>query len=256
MSSHLRLEVEGAVATLKIDRPEKRNAMSLEMWAAIPDLIDRVDGDEHIKVLVVRGDDHFSAGADISEFATVRSGAAGGRAYNATVDAAEVAVADLAKPTIAAVTGFCIGGGCELALACDMRIASEEARLAITPAKLGLVYTLRSTRTLVETVGPAWARQILFTGDQLDARQALQIGLVNEVHPRADLNGRVQEVATTIAERAQVAVRSSKDIVRRVLDGQLDEDDSVHALYEAGYASDDYAEGVAAFAAKRTPDFG
>ena len=243
------------IATLTINRPEKRNAMTLAMWQALPDLMADVEDDPAIKVLLVTGGAHFSAGADISEFRTVRKGATGGRTYNAAVEAGETALAELTKPSIAVVHGFCIGGGCELALACDVRLAGDGARFAITPARIGLVYSMSGTRRLVDTVGPAWAKQILFTGDQMSAEQALRIGLVNEVHPSEELDGRARELASSIATRAQTSVLSSKAIVGRILRGQQTEDAGVEAMYEHGYTSRDYAEGVAAFVEKRTAVF-
>ncbi len=248
----LRLEIEDAVATLTIDRPSKRNAMSFEMWSAVPRLLDKVAADDAVRALVIRGTDHFSAGADISEFATLRADAAGAERYGAAVLAGERAIADLPKPTIAAIDGVCVGGGCEIALACDMRVAAPGARFGITPAKLGIVYNFTSTKQLVDVVGPAWARQILFTAEILDADTALRIGLVNEL--TEDPVGRALELAATMAARAQVSVRGAKRIIAKITEGEH-EDDEVRALYAESVQSADYAEGVAAFLEKRTPRF-
>jgi enoyl-CoA hydratase/carnithine racemase len=252
-AEYLRLAVDGRVATLTIDRPARRNALSYGMWSALPSVAERVRADADVRVLVVRGTDHFSAGADISEFETLRRGPEGAARYGAAVHAGERAIATLPVPVIAAVSGFCIGGGCEIALACDLRVAAENARFGITPAKLGIVYNFTSTRQLVDTVGPAWAKQILFGAELVDAATALRIGLVNEVH--ADLDGRVAELAEGIASRAPVSVRGAKQIVGRVVGGQTEEDDAVRALYDEAVLSPEYAEGVAAFLAKRPPVF-
>ncbi|MFI9812757.1 enoyl-CoA hydratase/isomerase family protein [Saccharothrix variisporea] len=249
----LRLDTSGPVATLTIDRPAKRNAMSYEMWSALPGLMATVAAAPEVRVLVVRGGEHFSAGADISEFSTLRAGASGAARYSEAVHNGERAIATLGKPTIAAVNGFCVGGGCEIALACDLRIASSGARFGITPAKLGIVYNFTSTKQLVDVVGPAWAKQILFSGELIDAATALRIGLVNEVHD--DLDARVKELSEVIASRAQVSVRGAKEIVNRVTAGQVEEDAAVQALYDAAVHSAEYAEGVAAFLEKRTPRF-
>ncbi|MCE7008680.1 enoyl-CoA hydratase-related protein [Kibdelosporangium philippinense] len=249
---HVKVETAGAVATLTIDRPDKRNAMSLEMWSAIPGLLGSLD--PAVRVLLIQGGEHFSAGADISEFETLRSSADDAARYSEAVHAAERAITTLAKPTIAVINGFCIGGGCEIALACDLRIAADNARFGITPAKLGIVYNFTSTKQLVDAVGKAWAKQILFSGDIIDAATALRIGLVNELHPASDLDARAKELAATIAGRAQVSVRGAKTIINRIADGEQ-EDDSVHALYDEALHSADYAEGVRAFLEKRSPKF-
>ncbi|MBP2335235.1 enoyl-CoA hydratase/carnithine racemase [Saccharothrix coeruleofusca] len=251
----LRLDLSGPVAVLTIDRPAKRNALSFEMWSALPGLLKRVQDDDAVRVLVVRGGEHFSAGADISEFATLRRGAEGAARYGEAVHNGERAIVELGKPTIAAVAGFCVGGGCEIALACDLRVAADNARFGITPAKLGIVYSLTSTKQLVDVVGPAWAKQILFSGELVDAATALRIGLVNEVVAAGQLEARVAELASTIASRAQVSVRGAKRIVARIMGGQSEEDDAVRALYDEAAHSAEYAEGVAAFLEKRPPRF-
>lgn len=251
----LSLSTAGAVAVLTIDRPEKRNAMNFEMWSALPGLLEKVSADDSVRALVIRGTDHFSAGADISEFSSLRSDPAGARRYGAAVHEGERSIATLGKPTIAAVTGVCVGGGCEIALACDIRIAAADARFGITPAKLGIVYSATSTKQLVDAVGPAWARQILFTGELVDAATALRIGLVNELHPSDAVVPRATALAETMASRAQVSVRGSKTIISRITEGVFDEDETVLALYEASVTSADYAEGVQAFLEKRPPRF-
>jgi enoyl-CoA hydratase/carnithine racemase len=250
----LRLTITDRIATLTIDRPRRRNAMNYDMWSALPGFVNDVK-ESDARVFVIRGTEHFSAGADISEFATLRNGPDGARYYSAAVHAGERAIATLPLPTIAAITGFCIGGGCEMALACDLRIAADNATFGITPAKLGIVYNFTSTRQLVQAVGPAWAKQILFTGDLIDASTALRIGLVNETHPVDALADRVTELANRIAGRAQVSVHGAKQIITRIGEGQTDEDDDIRALYDTAVLSAEYAEGVAAFLAKRDPVF-
>jgi len=252
---HLKLTINDQVATITIDRPRRRNALSFAMWSAIPELIDAVRADEAVRVLVINGTEHFSAGADISEFATLRAGAEGARRYGAAVHDGERAIAALDIPTIAAISGFCIGGGCEIALACDLRIAAEDARFGITPAKLGIVYSLTSTKQLVDAVGPAWAKQILYTADLIDASTALRIGLVNELCPTVELRGRVAELAAHIASRAPVSVRGTKQLIGRITDGRHTEDEEAQALYEKAVLSAEYAEGVDAFLTKRQPRF-
>ena len=252
----LSLSTAGAVAVLTIDRPEKRNAMSFEMWSALPGLLEKVAADDSVRALVIRGTDHFSAGADISEFAyaAVRPGGRRGAMARPCTRASGRSPrwASRRSPPI---TGVCVGGGCEIALACDIRIGADDARFGITPAKLGIVYSATSTKQLVDAVGPAWARQILFTGELVDAATALRIGLVNELHPADAVVPRAVALAETMASRAQVSVRGAKTIIARITEGHFDEDETVLALYEASVTSDDYAEGVRAFLEKRPPRF-
>jgi enoyl-CoA hydratase/carnithine racemase len=252
---HLRLAIDGRVATLTIDRPARRNAMSFAMWSALPGLMKQVSAAPDVRVLIIAGTGHFSAGADISEFATLRAGADGARRYGAAVHAGERAIAELEIPVIAAISGFCIGGGCEIALACDIRMAAQDARFGITPAKLGIVYNLTSTKQLVDAVGPAWAKRILFSADLLDAPTALRIGLVEELVPGGELPSRARELAERIASRAGVSVRGAKQIVAKITDGHYAEDDAVQAIYDEAVLSPEYAEGVAAFLEKRPPAF-
>ncbi|GGS14491.1 enoyl-CoA hydratase [Actinokineospora fastidiosa] len=252
---HLVLTTDGPVATLTIDRPAKRNAMNYEMWSAIPSFAAEVAADPAVRALVIRGGENFSAGADIGEFQDLRRDAEGARRYQVAIHAATTALAELPKPTIAAITGFCIGGGCELALACDLRLSADDARFGITPSKLGIVFSLPSTKQLVDVVGPSWAKQILYTGEIIDAPTALRIGLVNELHPADALAKRARDLAELMASRSQVTIRGAKAIVGRIIDGQTTEDEAVHALYEGSVTSADYAEGVAAFLEKRQPRF-
>lgn len=253
MSEALRLEFADQIATLTIDRPAKRNAISYQMWSEFPEIAAEVDKSD-AAVLVVRGGEHFSAGADISEFQTLRAGAEGAARYSEAVHSGERALSGISVPTIAAISGFCIGGGCEIALACDIRLSADNATFGITPAKLGIVYHFTSTQQLVNAVGPAWAKQILFSAEFLDAATALRIGLVNEVHPVSELDGRVAALAATIRDRAMVSVTGAKTIVNAIQDGSGDGPE-IDELYAKAHASAEYAEGVSAFLEKRKPDF-
>ncbi len=255
--AHLRLEWDGPLATLMIDRPARRNAFNLAMWRAIPDLVSTVEQSGSARVLLVRGagDGAFSAGADIAEFTTVRGPGEPAQAYGAAVHAAERALAGLTKPTVALIQGWCVGGGCELALACDLRIADEAARFGITPSKLGIVYNQTSTARLVQVVGPAWARYLLLTGELVDAAQAARIGLVHEVHPVGSAAPAAVRLATTLAGRAPVSLAGAKQFIGRAAAGTASEDDWAHRWYARSAASPEYAEGVAAFVGKRPADF-
>ena len=158
-------------------------------------------------------------------------------------------------PTIAAIEGFAIGGGTQVAVACDLRVCGESSRFGVTPARLGIVYALGSTERLVEVVGPAWARWILLTGELLDSATALRIGLVHEVVPDDAVLERAGSLARLVASRARVSVRGGKALIDRVATGRLEVDDEVRAIYEESLTGPEYREGVAAFLEKRAPDF-
>jgi enoyl-CoA hydratase/carnithine racemase len=256
-SEHLRVSVEAGVATVLLDRPDKHNAISYAMWQAFGRLMPVLADDDEIDVVVMRGTPGgpFSAGADIAEFTTLRSDPVGAEQYGLAVEAGEQAIIRFPKPTIALVEGFAIGGGTQLAVACDLRVCGESSRFGVTPAKLGIIYALPSTARLVQTVGSAWARWILLTGELVPADVALRIGLVHEVVPDDVVAQRVGAVARTVASRARVSLRGGKAMVDRSVAGRFDEDGEVLELYHESWTSAEYAEGVAAFLGKRPPDF-
>jgi enoyl-CoA hydratase/carnithine racemase len=244
----LRLEQHGAVARLLIDRPDKRNALNFAMWRAIPDLVAQAMADDAVRVLILTSATPglFCAGADIEDFSDAK-------ANQQAIRASQYALAHAEKPVIAAIDGDCIGGGCGLAMACDIRISGPKARLGITPAKLGIVYSLFDTKLLVDLVGPAQAKRILFSGALLTAQEAARIGLVEEI--ASDPVKAALALAETIAANAQHSIRSSKAIIRRIVEGQPDDDAETLAMFADAFALPDFAEGVAAFREKRPPRF-
>ena len=254
---HLDVTRDGGVVTIAFTRPDKHNAISYAMWHAFGRLMPVLAEDDGCDVVVVRGTPGgpFSSGADISEFSTLRADPEGARLYGEAVEAGEQALIRFPKPTVALIEGFAIGGGSQIALACDLRVCETGSRFGITPAKLGIVYALGSTARLVEVVGPAWARWILFTGDLLDAETALRIGMVHEVVEPGAVEERAYGLARTMAARARVSLVGGKEMVARAAAGRLDEDADVVAAYARSWTSAEYAEGVAAFLAKRSPDF-
>lgn len=255
MNNGLEFDTDGAVARLRFARPAKKNAVTYDMWAAIPDIVAEVEAAPKAKVLVVAGSGtDFSAGADISEFGELRSTADGAARYDNVVDAAVRALGAMAKPSIAAISGDCIGGGCQLAVACDFRFALSDARFGITPARLGIVYDFHSTRQLVALVGPAHTRYLLLSGRLISASRAAEIGLVNEVAD--DLDRHVEEFVATLCARSQTSVRGMNRIIGRIADGQRETDAEVEGIRSEAIHGADYAEGVGAFLERRRPDFG
>ena len=252
----LLLHRDGPVATLTINRPDRLNAVTFAMFSRLPALLAEAEADGGVRVLVLRGAGRksFSAGADISEFETARTTPEQAAVYDDAVLAAEEALATFPAPTIAAIHGHCYGGGCALALACDLRFASSGARFAITPAKLGIVYPLRATKRLVDAVGPSRAKFILMSGIDIDAARAAAIGLVDEVDD--DVDAAVGDFVAILAARSGVTQRAAKQTVARILDGATADDDAQAALRDASLASPDYAEGVRAFLERRPPKFG
>lgn len=252
---HLSVTRDGGVVTIAFTRPDKHNAISFAMWHAFGRLMPALAEDDGCDVVVVRGTPGgpFSSGADIGEFTTLRADPDGARRYGEAVEAGEQAVIAFPKPTVALVEGFAIGGGSQIALACDLRVCEPRSRFGITPAKLGIVYALPSTARLVEVVGAAWARWILFTGELVDAETALRIGLVHEVVDAVE--ERAYALARTMAARARVSLVGGKEMVARAAAGRPEEDEEVLRVYQSSWTSSEYAEGVAAFLAKRAPDF-
>ncbi len=252
----LLLRRAASAAVLTINRPERHNALTFGMFRRLPGLLAAAAELPGIRSLVLRGAGtlSFSAGADITEFAAVRATADQGAAYDEAVAAAEEAIAGFPYPTIAQIHGYCYGGGCGLALACDVRFAAPDARFGITPAKLGIVYPLRSTKRLVDLVGPSRAKIILMSGAEFGADRALSFGLIDEIAD--DPGDAVSSFAALLATRSAVTQRAVRQTVQRILDGQSFDDDEQGRLRDAALAGPDYAEGVRAFLERRPPSFG
>ena len=247
----LRLERAGATARLLIDRAAKRNAFTQAMWDALPNLLAEAMDDPAVRLLVLQSAEPgiFCAGADIGELLD-RSGDAEWRAANqAAIACAQHELARAPKPTIAFVDGDCVGGGCGLALACDLRVATARARFGITPARLGLVYPLHDTKLLVDLVGPAQAKRMLFTGQLIGADEAQRIGLIELIADAPD------DLIAAITAASSHSARETKAMVRRILDGQTDDDAETSAIFAAAFTLPDFHEGVRAFVEKRRPEF-
>ncbi len=252
----LLIREEGGIGRLILNQPEKRNALSQEMWQWVARRVQEAEADPAIKLLVLQGAGGcFAAGADISEFESAYATRQSTASYAADIAAAMDGLAGCAKPSLAMIQGACVGGGMGLALACDLRFAAEDAKLGITPAKLGLVYPLGDTKRLVEAVGPSHAKDLLFTGRLLDATEARAIGLVNRVVPSVMLEQTVSDYAAQVSANSQWSIRAIKKMVKRALGGQqMDDADSLDAFLDA-VESPDFVEGRNAFREKRKPKF-
>lgn len=249
---------DGNVGYVIFNNPERRNAMSLEMWEATTRLMNDYARDDSIRVVVLTGagDKAFVAGADISKFGDERASEEGVRKYNDAVEAAYASVHEFPKPTIAMIRGFCVGGGMGIASCCDLRIASEDARFAVPAAKLGLGYGYPGVKRLMDIVGPSFTKEIFFTARLFDVMEAVEMGLVNRVIENGELEFYVKDYAATIAANAPLTVDSIKFIVGEACKDELKRDmKRCEDMVNACFKSEDYKEGRAAFMEKRKPVF-
>ncbi|HXH84229.1 MAG TPA: enoyl-CoA hydratase [Candidatus Tectomicrobia bacterium] len=254
----LRVEHDGPIATVVFDRPRVRNAISLAMWAGIARVTEGLAKDDAVRAIVYRGagTEAFASGADISEFAEHRKDTETALRYNAITAAAYAAVRECPKPTVAMIHGFCMGGAMGLAVACDLRFAAEGARFGIPAARLSIVYPPDAVGWLVELVGPAYAKDILYSARVVDAREALAIGLIQRLVPAADLERTTHEYLKTVADNAPLSVRGSKAAIHAWLAGLTDERrEALRGLAIEAIESEDYREGTRAFLEKRRPTF-
>lgn len=247
------VDVAGAVGTITLDRPSKRNAVTYDMWVALDAACHRLAADPEVRVVVLRGaGDHFCAGADITELLADR--APGAPTFMHVNMASEHALATLPKPTIAVVQGDCIGGGCALAIDCDIRLAVDGARFGITPAKLGIVYPPASLERSVRLLGPA-AKRLLFTGDLIDATEAHRIGLVDELLGAAAVESRLAELCATLTQRSLLTQAATKEMIAAVTEHGVVSADLAETWAREVMLSGEMAEGVAAFEGRRAPMF-
>ena len=249
---------EGAVGHIVFNNPDRHNAMSLDMWrggeAAIRELCDA--GDVRVIVLTGAGDKAFVAGADISRFGEERDSKAAIDEYNASVRNFQDALTHAPMPTIAKIGGYCIGGGLAIALCCDIRIATDDSRFAVPAAKLGLGYAANGIERLMQIVGPSFAMEIFYTARQFDAAEALTMGLVNRVMPRAEIDDYCDGYTARISENAPLTIRAVKTAVNENLKPPSERDTALcDAQVNACFNSQDYIEGRTAFMEKRKPQF-
>ena len=254
---HTIFETAGSIATLTFNRPEARNAMTWAMYEALVEACERVDADESIRVFVLRGagGKAFVAGTDISQFQTFRD-RQDGLKYEERLDHVLDRIERVAKPTIAQVEGVAVGGGCAIAMVCDLRIATPQSSFGIPIARtLGNCLSGASYSRLVDLAGPAVVKDLMFTGRLIDAAEAHAIGLVNRIVAADEIGAAVERLAREIAANAPLTLRATKEMIRRVLEKRRLAAGDDADLVELCYTSDDFHEGVAAFLAKRKPQW-
>jgi enoyl-CoA hydratase len=249
---------DGPVGTIVISNPDKFNAMTSDMWRALPEALAQLDADTEIRVIVLTGDGEkaFVSGADISQFDEQRTDPAALAAYNAAVDAAYMAPVKTGKPTLAKIRGICIGGGLGLAAACDIRICADDARFRMPAGRLSLGYSQAGVKRFAALIGVQNTYDIFYSARIFDAQDALRMGFVARVVPAAELDAAVAAMAATMAENAPLTAKAVKLAMNASLDNPAERDaPAVREAVEACNLSEDYREGVRAFAEKRRPDF-
>ncbi len=252
------VQKHGAVGWIVFNQPAKRNALSNAMWRGIPEAMRQFDADREVRCVAFRGagNQAFSAGADISEFEQIRAQKASVAEYDDLLDRVLHSIQDSRKPSLAMIYGYCLGGGLEIALACDLRYCGQSAQFGIPAAKLGLGYNVEGHKRLLETVGHARAREIMFLGRRYSAQEALQIGLVHEVFADADLESRVADILSTLAGNAPLSIANSKTVFEEYVKSRGEPDEkAMHAALSRCANSRDYQEGRRAFMEKRKPAF-
>jgi len=257
LTAAIRLDIAPPFAEIVLNKPEKRNALSVDMWAAIPGLVDEAIANPDIKVLIIHGGNAgaFAAGADISEFeqtyATKDSAKEAGDAIAAALNAVEACT----KPTIAAIEGACVGGGVSLAMACDLRVASARSKFGVTPGKLGLVYPAGDTRRLLEAIGPGATKDILFTGRIFLAAEAKEMKLIDRLAENGAALNDTRTFAGEIAAISQWSTRATKQMIKGLQSGWMDNDPGAGDLFLKGFSNQDFKDGYKAFLEKRAPNF-
>ena len=254
----LRVEKRGATGWIVFDQPAKRNAINNAMWRGIPPAMQQFDADPEVRCVAFRGagSEAFSAGADISEFEKNRSSNEAVGGYDTLLDQVLHSIQGSLKPSVAMISGYCLGGGVEIALACDLRYCSASSQFGIPAARLGLAYNVEGHKRLLETVGHARAREIMFLGRRYKAEDALAMGLVHRVLPDGELESFVSEVLKTLAENAPLSIANTKTILEEYVKSSGTADAArMRAAIERCAHSEDYKEGRRAFMEKRKPGF-
>jgi enoyl-CoA hydratase len=255
----LLLEKDGPIGWIVFNQPEKRNAVSQEMWELMPKYVEDLATDDNIRVVILRGagEQAFVSGADISQFKDKRKNMADEENYRRISARGSESLAHLQKPLLAMIHGFCVGGGLAIAIGCDLRICSDDARFGVPAARLGLGYHYSGMEKLMRLVGPASTKEIFFTArTDFSAQDAWRMGLVNQVVPKAELESFTREYAVKICRNAPLTIRSAKATVEQLLRPSGERDLALlDKLIADCFNSEDYQEGVKAFSEKRRPSF-
>jgi enoyl-CoA hydratase len=249
---------DGGLLHIRFNNPPRHNALSLEMWEAIPVLLGRAASDDRVRLVIFSGEGEraFASGDDVSQFEDVRAAHEAVLRYEKIAESALQAIHDFPKPSLAVIRGYCIGGGLNVAVACDIRLASMDSVFSIPATRLGVGYLFSATKNLTDLVGPGNAKDILYTARRLDAAEALRIGLVNRVTEPALLPALLDDYVKAIASGAPLTVRAGKRIIQELLKPDADVDlELCHQLVLQCFESEDYAEGRRAFMEKRKPAF-
>jgi enoyl-CoA hydratase/carnithine racemase len=256
-TERLQTSIDDAVLHVRFSNPAKHNALTMDMWEGLPALLKQAESDNRVRLVVFSGagDKAFISGADISQFEDLRAAKEAVKRYEQTAESALQSIYEFAKPTIACIRGYCIGGGMNVAISCDIRIASTDAVFSIPATRLGLGYRVSAMQNLVNLVGPGFANDIFFTGRRLDAAEASRIGLVNRVAPPNELDALLKEYTSAITTGAPLTIRAGKRIVREVLKADDIDMDTCRRLIGDCFDSEDYVEGRRAFMEKRKPHF-
>jgi enoyl-CoA hydratase/carnithine racemase len=252
------VEKRGAVGWIVFNQPAKRNAINGAMWRGIPTAMAQYDADPEVRCVAFRGagTEAFASGADISEFEAIRAQKSSVAEYDGLLDQVLHSIQDSRKPSVAMIYGFCMGGGLEVALACDLRYCGRSAQFGIPAAKLGLAYNVEGHKRLIETVGHARAREIMFLGRRYHAEEGFAMGLVNQVFHDAELEGEVERIVKQLCENAPLSIANSKTLIEEYVKASGAPDEAnMKAAIERCAKSGDYQEGRRAFMEKRKPSF-
>ena len=257
-TDRMQVWLEGTTLHIRFNNPARHNALSVDMWEAIPPLLAQAETDDRIRLVVFSGagEKAFVSGADITQFEDMRAAREAVTRYEARAEEALMGIYNFSKPTLAAIRGFCIGGGVNVAISCDIRIASIDSVFSIPAARLGLGYRYSAMKNLVDLIGPGAAKDLFFTARKIDAKEAKELGLISRVCEPDQLPALLAEYTSALAANAPITVRAGKTITAQILKPSPELDYALcQKLIRDCFESDDYAEGRKAFMEKRKPVF-